>query len=165
MYHVFPSKIFCLTLPKDFVRESFKVSENLGYWKVLCIKRGWNSILLKTLCLTMPKNLVREPVNVSGTLTYWNFSFKEGGGHHGFVENCLSHRNEAKTFVCERFCVSENFGNRKVLFIKRGYNSFPMKIIWHALEKNFVREPFSVSGDCGYRIHLCRKGLYRDFLS
>ena len=36
-YQVFPSKIFGLTLPKNFLGHPFNVSENLGYRKILCI--------------------------------------------------------------------------------------------------------------------------------
>ena len=39
-YHVFPSKIFGLTVPKKFVRDHFGVSEKLGYRKNLCIIGG-----------------------------------------------------------------------------------------------------------------------------
>ena len=36
-YHDFSVKIFCLTVPKNFVREHFGVSENFGYRQFLCI--------------------------------------------------------------------------------------------------------------------------------
>ena len=34
-YHNFPSKLFCLTVPKHFVEEPFCVSESFGYPKIL----------------------------------------------------------------------------------------------------------------------------------
>ena len=37
-YHDFPSKLFCLTIPKNFVGEPFGVSENFWYRKVLCFR-------------------------------------------------------------------------------------------------------------------------------
>ena len=40
VYDDFPSKIFSLTVPKNFVGEPFGVSENLGYRKILWIRRG-----------------------------------------------------------------------------------------------------------------------------
>ena len=39
-YHDFSFKIFCLTVPKNFVGEHFGVSENFGYRKILCIREG-----------------------------------------------------------------------------------------------------------------------------
>ena len=35
-YQDFPSKIFCLTVPKDFVREPFRVSLISGMEKIFC---------------------------------------------------------------------------------------------------------------------------------
>ena len=40
-YHVFPSETFSLTVPKNFVREPFGVSENLKCRKILCIRGGY----------------------------------------------------------------------------------------------------------------------------
>ena len=39
-YHDFPLKIFCLTVPKNFVGELFCVSENFCYRKFSCIGGG-----------------------------------------------------------------------------------------------------------------------------
>ena len=39
-YHDFPLKIFCLTVPKNFVEEPFCVSENVWYRKMLGIREG-----------------------------------------------------------------------------------------------------------------------------
>ena len=36
----FPSKIFCLTAPKNFIGEPFCVSESFGYRKILWIRGG-----------------------------------------------------------------------------------------------------------------------------
>ena len=37
-YHDFPSKLFCLTVPKNFLGEPFGVSENYWYRKFLCFR-------------------------------------------------------------------------------------------------------------------------------
>ena len=37
-YHDFLSKLFCLTVPNHFVEESFCVSENFEYRKILCLR-------------------------------------------------------------------------------------------------------------------------------
>ena len=41
-YQVSSSKTFCHTVPKNFVREHFGVSENLVHRKILCIRRGYH---------------------------------------------------------------------------------------------------------------------------
>ena len=41
-YHDFPSKIFSLTVPKNFVWEPFYVSENLRYGKKLRMREGYD---------------------------------------------------------------------------------------------------------------------------
>ena len=39
-YHDFPSKFVCLTVPKDFVRESLCNSEKIRYEEKSMVKRG-----------------------------------------------------------------------------------------------------------------------------
>ena len=75
-YQDFPSKIFCLTVPKIFVGEPFCVSQNFWYRKNLWIRGGggdgggggvggggreYHDFLSNFFCLTVPKNFVREP--------------------------------------------------------------------------------------------------------
>ena len=46
-YHDFPSKLFCLTIPKNFVGEPFGVSENFWYRKILCFRGLCHDFLSK----------------------------------------------------------------------------------------------------------------------
>ena len=66
-YHDFSFKIFCLTVPKNFVGEHFGVSEKFGSRKILCIREegGYQVSSSKTFCHTVPKNFVREHFGVS----------------------------------------------------------------------------------------------------
>ena len=59
---------------------------------------------------------------------------------HGFPSKifCLTGQ---KKFVGECFNVSESFGYRKILCIRRGYVYFPLKILCLAVPKKFVEEP------------------------
>ena len=41
-YQVSSSKTFCNTVPKNFVREHFGVSEKFVYRKISCIRRGYH---------------------------------------------------------------------------------------------------------------------------
>ena len=45
VYHVFPSKLFCLTVPNHFVEEPFCVSESFGYRKILCLRGEYHDFL------------------------------------------------------------------------------------------------------------------------
>ena len=44
-YQDFPSKNFCLTVPKNFVEEPVCVSENFGYRKSLCLRGEYHDFL------------------------------------------------------------------------------------------------------------------------
>ena len=44
-YHVFPSKFFGFTVPKNFVEEPVCVSENFGYRKTLCLRGEYHDFL------------------------------------------------------------------------------------------------------------------------
>ena len=70
LYHNFPSKIFCLTVPKNAVGEPFSLSLLSGMEKV-CM-RGWgggggecHDFPSKISCLTVPKSFVGQPFRVS----------------------------------------------------------------------------------------------------
>ena len=66
-YQDFPSKIFCLTVPKDFLREPFRVSLISGMENFFA-SEGYVTILdflSKFYCLTVPRNFVGKPLSVS----------------------------------------------------------------------------------------------------
>ena len=56
-YHVFPSKIFGLTVPKKFVREHFGIRKN-GVSKKFMHNRGYHNFPSKLFCLTVSNNFV-----------------------------------------------------------------------------------------------------------
>ena len=60
-YQNFPSKTFCLTVPKKFVGEPFRVSLISGIGKTLCFRGLCHDFPSKIFCLTVPKNFVGEP--------------------------------------------------------------------------------------------------------
>ena len=59
---------------------------------------------------------------------------------------CLTVSN---TFVVEPFNVSENFGHRRVLRIKRRNHFFPLQRFCLTVPKTLVEEPFCVSNKSG----------------
>ena len=63
-YQDFPSNFFCLTVPKEFVREPFRVSLISGMEKFFA-SEGYVTIfdfLSKFFCLTVPRIFVGEPL-------------------------------------------------------------------------------------------------------
>ena len=41
----FPPKLYCLTVPNDFVKEPFSTSECFGYRKILCLRVEYHDFL------------------------------------------------------------------------------------------------------------------------
>ena len=64
-YQDFPSKIFCLTVPKNFVVEPFIVSLIAGTEKVWIREGEYQDFPSKIFCVTVLKNFVGEPFSVS----------------------------------------------------------------------------------------------------
>ena len=61
-YQDFPSKKFCLTVPRNFVGRPFSVSLLSGAEKVWIRERGeYQGFLSKIFCLRVPKFFVGEP--------------------------------------------------------------------------------------------------------
>ncbi len=60
-YQDFPSKVFCLTIPKKFVGEPFSVSINSGIENFLGFRGLCHDFPSKIFCLTAPKHFVEEP--------------------------------------------------------------------------------------------------------
>ena len=171
-YQDFPSKIFCLTLPKISLGESFTVAIISGIEKVW-IRGGYHDY---------PSKFLSHCTKVFHW--YRKFSWIGGGGASRFCRNFLSHRTETKSFVKEPFCFPEilwyrkkfmdkrghitifsrnfyvsqcrklswasvqclrKFGVSKNFMHNRGYHKFPSKIFCLTVPENFVKEPFSVS--------------------
>ena len=72
---------------KNFVRETFCVSQNFWYRKILWIRGGKEggsiTILCQKFCLTVPKNFVEKPLfrKISGIK---NVRVEKGGGYQDF---------------------------------------------------------------------------------
>ena len=63
-YQSFPLKVFCLTVPINFVGESFRVLLLSGIEKFYA-SEGYVTIFCRNFCLTVPKKFVGEPFDVS----------------------------------------------------------------------------------------------------
>ena len=108
----FPSKTFCLTVPKNFVVETFcAVFQKFPVAKKFMDKGGgeYQDFPSKIFCLTVPKISVGESFTValnSGIEKVW---IRRGGVSGFSVENFLSHSAEKFRRGTLRCCVSEIF--------------------------------------------------------
>ena len=95
--------------------------------------REYQKFPSKFFCLTVPKNFVGEPFSVSLIRVSKNFMLQRVMSRFS-VENFLCHSTEPfhrGTLLC---CVSENFWQRKSLWIK-GREGFPSKKFCLTVEK------------------------------
>ena len=110
-YQEFPPKIFCVTVPKRSVGESFTVAIFSGVEKVRIKEGEYQVYPSKPFCLTVPNNFIGEPFTValiSGTEKVW---IRQGGVSKISVENFLSHSAENFRRGILYCCI--NFGNGK----------------------------------------------------
>ncbi len=110
---LFPSKIFCLTAPKIFVRETFSVSIIPSTRKSLDKKGGVSRISVGTLLSHSTDNLHRGIVHFSEKIWYRkNLRKREGGSIKIFRPKmfCLA---KPKKFLGESFSASIFSGIKK----------------------------------------------------
>ena len=141
-YQDFPSKIFCLTVPKISVGESFTVAIISGIEKVWIRGGGSITFFRRSFCLTVPKYFIGEHFGVSENFFYRNFSCIGGGGASRFCRNFLSHRTETKSFVKGPFCFPEIFWHGKKFMDKRGRITIFSRNFCLTVPKTFVRESY-----------------------
>ena len=63
-YQDFPSKVFCLIVPKIFVGEPFRVSL-IRVSQIFMLMRVMSRFFVEFFCLTVSKNFVGKPFSVS----------------------------------------------------------------------------------------------------
>ena len=171
--HDFSFKIFCLTVPKNFVGEHFGVSENFWCRTSLWIRGGreeGGSITIFCQKFFVSQCRTQETFCVSENFSYRkSLWIREREEVSKFcVEYFLSH--SAENFVDEPFCVSQNFWYRKILWIRGGWGGeggsikiFRRKFLSHSAE-NFRRGILYCCNNFGYRKSL-DMGEYHDFPS
>ena len=159
-YQDFPSKVFCLTLPKIFVGEPFSVSLISGIEKD-CASEGYVTIfdfLSKVFCLTVPKNFVEEPFcavfqKISGSEKV----YMRGGEYQDFPSKvfCLT---VPKIFEWESFSVALISGTEKVWRRGGGISSFCVENFLSHSAENFRRGILYCCINFGYRKRLEKRG-------
>ena len=79
-YHDFSLKMFCLTIPKNFVGEHFGSPENFGCRKILCFREEGITFSVKSFFHTVSKNFVGVVLGSSEKFGYRKIlCFREGG--------------------------------------------------------------------------------------
>ena len=124
-YQDFPSKSFCLIVPKNFIGEPFcAVFRKFLVAKKFMDKRGgegYQELPSIIFCLTVPKICVGEPLFVSQNFWYRKISWRRGGEPRFPVESFLSHSAE-KFIKGTRLCFT-TFPLSKNVRDKRGCHS------------------------------------------
>ena len=169
-YEDFPSKIFCLTLPKIFGGESFTVALISGTEKVWRRWEGYQDFPSKIFRLTVPKIFLGEFFTVaviSGTGKVW---IRKGEGSIKIFHQKIFLSHSAENFRRGILYCCSNFGYRKSLDKKGGggeYQDIPSKIFCLTVPKKFVGESFSVSLISGIEKFYASEGYVTifDFLS
>ncbi len=107
-YQGFPSKIFCLTVPKISVGESFTVALVFGE------EGGYQKITSKIFCLTVPTKISAGEsftvASISGIEKVW----RRGGGYQDFPSKIFCLTVPTKISVGESFIVALISGIEKV---------------------------------------------------
>ena len=131
-HHDFPSKICCLTVPKNFAGETC-VSENFWYRKMLRIREreGPSRLSIETLLSHSTEKLRRGNLCFRKLLVSHILWMRRGAReYHDFQMEifCLT---EPKNFAEEPFCVAETFWYRKMSRRVRegGITTFPRKFV------------------------------------
>ena len=144
-YQDLRSKVFCLTVPKNFVGDPFSVSLVSGTKKVL-IKRGGgvSKVSVESFLSQSVENFSR-----GNPLVFLIFGYRKRldrrGEHQDYSSKTLS-LTVPKNFVGETFGVSLISGTKKVSEQEaEGYQDFRSKVFRLTVPKSFVGEPFCVS--------------------
>ena len=153
------SKIFGLTVPKNFVGEFFTVAIFLGIEKVCIRGEGeYHNFPSKIFCLTVPKISVGNSFTVakiSGIEKVW---IRERGEYQEFWSKifCLK---VPKSFIGEPFSVSLISGTEKVWITRGvGISRFSVEIFLSHSAETFRRGTFQFVTNFGYRKNLDNRG-------
>ena len=142
-YHDFPSKLFCLTIPKNFVGKPFGVSENFWSRKILCFRGLCHDFRfsVEKFLSNSAENLRTESFIVALFSGTEKVRRKKGGEYQDFPSSifCLT---VPKKFVGESFTVALNSGSEKVYGQEGGVSRVSVEIFLSHSAELFAGEPF-----------------------
>ena len=152
----FSHEFFCLIVPKNFVGSPFCVSKKFRSRKFSCIGGGRHGIV--EIFLSECRKDSWEALQCFRKIWVSKNPRHKKGISLFSVETFLS--QSAEKIRGKPFNVSEKFGYRKTLGIKRGYRYFLLKHFCLRVPKIFVGKHLNVSEKFGYRKTLCIKRGY-----
>ena len=141
-YHDLPSKLFCLTVTKKFLGETFGFSEKFGLRKI-CIRGRYYKFPPATFFPHSGENFAGKPFCSWEKISYQNISCIGGGRVSPFSVEifCIT---VPKHFVGEPFCVSESFLLGKKLRKRKWVGiTIVLKFFCLTVSKQFVGNPSS----------------------
>ena len=146
--HVFVRKIFCLTVPQNFLEELFCASEVFGYPKILWIRRGVSRFFTEIFFVSQCWKFLWGNPNVFQKFSGIKKLFvSEGGGGYHLSSSKVFRITVLINFVRATYNTSKKPGYRKSLGIwrGRGYYHSLWKNFCITEPKNFVEGPFCAS--------------------
>ena len=169
-FHDSPSKIFCLTVSKIFVGESFTVALLSGIEKVWIRRRAVSRFSIENFCLTVPKNSVGESFTVALISGSEKVYGQQGGEKCQDFQAKILCLTVPKIFVEESFTVAAISGTGNIGIRKGGVSSFSVEIFLSHSVENIRRGIFYCCINFGYRESLDKtagsiKIFHRKFLS
>ena len=155
---------FFVSVPKNFVGDHFDASNNFGYRKILCIRKGYHYFPSKFIFLSQSAEKIRrgallcfEKIQVSKSFMH------RRGWHHSFVDFfCLT---VPKNFRGTLLCFRKFLVWKKIWIGGGGASQISGENFLSHSAKKIRGEPFNVSDNLGYRKTLYIIGGYHDFPS
>ena len=128
-YHVFLSKIFCLTFPKKFVNESYCFWENFLFRKVFTYEKGEYHIFpSKTLVPQSRITLWASLKCFKQIVEPERFMYNRG--YHVFISKFLGPKVPKKFVGVGDPSIFRKFGVIEIIYKKRGYHVFFCRIFF-----------------------------------
>ena len=163
-YHDFPSKSFCLTVPKYFIGEHFGVPENFFNRKFSCIGGGHHGFVEIFLShRTETKSFVKEPFCFPKNFWYRK-KFLDKRGHITIFSRNFYVSQCRKISWVNPTVFQKISGFEKFYGWKSGVSRFSVEKFWSQSAEKFRGQPFNVSENLGYRKILCIIGGITFFL-
>ena len=157
-YQDFPSKIFCLTVPKISVGECFIVALISGTEKV-SRRGGVSRFSVENFCLTVPTKISVGGSFIVALISGIEKVWRRGGGgeYRDFPSKIFCLTLPTKISVGESFTVALISVSEKNWIGGWEYQDFPLKILSHSAEK-FRSGIFHCCINFGYRKRLEKRG-------
>ena len=167
-YHDFPSKNVCLTVPKNFVGETFSVSLISGIERFYA-SEIYLTILCRNFFCRSAEKFRRGTFLICVSEKIWyrkKIMDKRGGGKGGGSITIFSRKvlvSQCQNISWASLQCFRKFGVSKNFMHNRGYHVFPSKNLDLTVPKNFVSESYCFRENFWFRkvlVSQCRKNSW-----